>query len=328
MNAMMPDDMREHEELDIADLLIVAWNNWYWFLLIPLLSIATALLFLFQAPVRYSATASVVLPTKVDGRGALNLFNGDKLQKNALLVAALSDAAGAQISETERRAYLKARVKTVLTKDGLIQVTVEDAVAERATKLANSFALAGQDVLSQSTATPEGQLLAFLSVRRIQVVNRLAELHQGIGGVGAVAMPSEAVRQQLEREGKLLAMLSDLSAKTDKETVVVEVPDSSEWSSGSVVERLVRQQYFYEALLKRIDRDITMLQPVLKDSFGEVRLAEVPVEKSSPKSARILALAGVIGLFGALFWVVFKTSWPTFKHRMQKKLARSAVSKN
>ncbi|AXK39341.1 Wzz/FepE/Etk N-terminal domain-containing protein [Crenobacter cavernae] len=319
MAANYPPQSKE-EELDLADLLILCWRHRYWLVGFPLAAVALAFMVVQILPVRYTASATLLLPSQAAGAAAANVVKSDDVVDKLASNQALMASYGVRGAEDARRAALKGALAVSATRDGMVQVSVDSVDPKAAAGLANAVAEAGREQLLEAGVTPEGKLLRQLEIRRRLTVNKLSQAESALR-VSAQDIPEDK-RAVLRQEAALLALLETRSSEKDEGNMSSAVlSNTAALQGGGVKEQLWRRLFFYQESLRLLDGDIALIRASLKTDFGVASYATVSSEKSSPKAAKILALSGIAGLFFAFLSVFLKVSWQRLRGELRAKLA-------
>ncbi|RXZ44799.1 Wzz/FepE/Etk N-terminal domain-containing protein [Crenobacter cavernae] len=308
----------KEEELDLADLLILCWRHRYWLVGFPLAAVALAFIVVQILPVRYTASATLLFSPAASAAAAANVVKSDGIVDKLAGDQALMASYGVSGTEDARRAALKGALAVSVTRDGMVQVSVDSVDPKAAAGLANAVAEAGREQLLEAGVTPEGKLLRQLEIRRRLTVNKLSQAESALR-VSAQDIPEDK-RAVLRQEAALLALLETRSLEEGNMSSTV-LPNTAALQGGGVKEQLWRRLFFYQESLRLLDGDIALIRASLKTDFGVASYATVSSEKSSPKAAKILALSGIAGLFFAFLSVFLKVSWQRLCGELRAKLA-------
>ncbi|MCD5361021.1 Wzz/FepE/Etk N-terminal domain-containing protein [Chromobacterium aquaticum] len=314
------------DEISLVDIILFCRKQWRLMVMLPVAAVILAIAIVMNMPPRYTATSLLLVPAPLGPQGGASV-----LKDSSLLDRAVTDfelAKHYELSAADKtKLSLLDNLKVNAGKDGLLEVSVSDADAVFAAKLANYLVeQARQKILGlHVTEQSKKYLVLQEKIKATQQQLAVAQRQLKQQGGGEALLNSELARivdgfarlevqmntQQMEGNSPLQSSLLQLRAELERAN-----PRAKSISSQQLA--MMRNFFFYQAALEELQKQALVSKALVSQEVQVVLPASPPLEKSGPRRALVVVLAGLLGFALAVLIGAGRNVLDSSRRRLQQ----------
>ncbi|MCD4486454.1 Wzz/FepE/Etk N-terminal domain-containing protein [Chromobacterium vaccinii] len=330
----------ESDELSLFDIILVVKEQWRLLLMVPALFVVLAAAASLSLPNQYTAKTMLNIPAPVGAVGGMSIVQSPSLLEPVVEKYKLQQYYGVADKRGALLAF-SSSLKTVVGKDGLLEISVTDRDPERAAVLGNALAEMTRKYILDSNLTEQSKRYVVLQEKlngeleqadwfSRKVAQLVPDQEVLLGGAGTQVINGFATLEaQLALQMSLQSVQSagGSTVVSNLQSAIMQLraslestdPKARQMSNEQLV--ALRNLYFHRALAAELQRQVVLAKSLAEQDVQVVLKASAPLEKSAPKRSLFVALAGTVGLMLSILIIVCRKQWKGLQGRLAGKSA-------